>query len=311
MNVTIIGLGLLGGSFALGLKESQLFDNLNIIGVDKNPDHAIKAKELGIIDQIDELDEAIKRSEMVVLATPVDIMVKQAPIVLEKLPEKALLIDLGSTKGDICEAVRSHAKRDQFLALHPIAGTENSGPEAAFASLFTNKMMIICDHELSDKQGLELILQICEKFQMRVSYMNSKEHDLHIAYVSHLSHISSFALGLTVLEKEQNEKNIFNMAGSGFSSTVRLAKSSPAMWSPIFQQNAGNISEALDAYISKLQEFKAVIDNQNTSKSYELMEEANDIRRVLLGISKTEIKDKKGKKWYQYLKDKFLKPKSA
>jgi prephenate dehydrogenase len=200
----------------------------------------------------------------------------------------AILTDLGSTKEALCKTVAEHPKRKRYVAAHPIAGTENSGPEAAFASLMHHKMMIICDREKSDTDVLEQIEALFKSFQMKIAYMNSKEHDRHIAFVSHLSHITSFVLGATVLDKEKDEHSIFAMAGSGFSSTVRLAKSSPDMWAPIFSQNKKNVLDALDAYINKLEYFKQVLDNNDEQASYELMNKANEIRRILHGISKHE-----------------------
>ena len=284
MNITIVGLGLLGGSFALGLK--QLPKDNYFIGVDNNPEHAAKALDLGLVDEVLDLEPAVKKSDLTVLAVPVNALVAMLNPVLDILPDQATLIDFGSTKELICGVVQNHPKRDQFVAVHPIAGTENSGPEAAFAGLLPHKIMIICDEEKSRPESVKLVEDIFRQLDMRLSYMPADSHDLHLAYVSHLSHISSFALGATVLEKEKDEENIFNMAGSGFSSTVRLAKSSPEMWAPIFTQNSRNISAALDSYIRKLQEFKNMIDNQDEAASFELMKKTNDIRRILSGIDK-------------------------
>ncbi len=286
MKICIVGLGLLGGSFSLGLKS--IGKPIYVFGVDINPDNAITAKNLGIADQIVSFEEGVSKSELVVLATPVDVMTGQVINALDILPSGAILTDLGSTKAQICKAADNHHRRKQYIAAHPIAGTENSGPEAAFASLLKHKMMIICDKEKSNEMDIDLLEDIFKSLEMRIFYMNSIEHDRHIAYVSHLSHISSFALGSTVLDKEKDERSIFAMAGSGFSSTVRLAKSSPDMWAPIFTQNKKNVSEALDAYIKKLQYFKRIIDGDEEPKSHALMKEANDIRRVLQGISKSE-----------------------
>ena len=282
MKLCIVGIGLLGGSFALGLKDK--IKDLKIIGVDANPEHAQKALELGIVQEILNLETAVAQADLVILATPVNAIVSLLPRVLDLISPEAVVIDLGSTKELICAAVQDHSRRHQFVAVHPIAGTENTGPDAAFASLLPGKTMIICEKEKSDPTAVGLVEELCRKLEMRISYMDAASHDLHLAYVSHLSHISSFALGITVLEKEKNEQNIFDMAGSGFSSTVRLAKSSPEMWAPIFTQNGKNISEALASYIEKLKYFKKIIDNHDESSSYTLMKEANEIRRILQGI---------------------------
>jgi prephenate dehydrogenase len=286
MNICIVGLGLLGGSLSLGLKS--IHDDTFVMGVDINESNARKAMELDIADQILPFEEGIRAADLVVLATPVDVLSRQIIQVLDLLPETSILTDFGSTKEQICRVADTHPRRSRYVAAHPIAGTENSGPEAAFASLLKHKMMIICEREKSDPGAVHIIEDLFRILDMRIVYMNAIEHDRHIAYVSHLSHISSFALGSTVLDKEKDERSIFAMAGSGFSSTVRLAKSSPDMWAPIFSQNQKNVSDALDAYIKKLQYFKKIIDDNDLSGSFMLMKEANEIRRVLQGIIKNE-----------------------
>lgn len=288
MHITVVGVGLLGGSFALIAKEKGLAKK--ITGVDINPVHAERALELGITDQMLPLEEAVADTDMVVLATSVNVLLKQLPQVLDLIKPHTVVMDFGSTKELICQVVENHPRRKQFVASHPIAGTENSGPDAAFAGLLKKKIMIICDKEKSSKQALETVVSTMKHCEMRLSYMDSAEHDRHLAYVSHLSHISSFALGITVLDKEKDEKSIFEMAGSGFSSTVRLAKSSPDMWAPIFTQNKENISAALGAYIRRLQAFKEIIDTSDEPRSKELMQHANEIRRVLLGIENSAQK---------------------
>lgn len=279
MTISIVGLGLLGGSFALAMRS--IYNPLRTIGVDTNPRHCEQALALKLADEIMLLEEAVQESDLVVLATPVNAIQQLVIPVLDQLPDGATLIDLGSTKEQICKAVEGHARRGQFVATHPIAGTEYSGPEAAFSSLLKQKTMIICEREKSRPSSLQFVEEICRAMEMQLRYMSAAEHDLHLAYVSHLSHISSFALSITVLDKEKDQKNIFDMAGSGFSSTVRLAKSSPQMWAPIFTQNADNIAEALDSYIRRLQQFKKAIDTRNEEESSQLMQKANDIRRIL------------------------------
>lgn len=279
MTITVIGVGLLGGSFALGLKAKH--SHTHFIGVDNSAKHAEQALHLGLVDEVLPLDEAVSKADVVVLAVPVSAIARLMLPILDKLPERAILIDFGSTKEQICRIAESHPKRSQFVAAHPIAGTEYSGPEAAFAALLYEKTMIICEKEKSTPAALALAEQLCGDLNMPLRYMQAAEHDLHLAYVSHLSHISSFALGITVLEKEQDEKNIFDMAGSGFSSTVRLAKSSPQMWAPIFSQNRKNVSQALDSYIAQLQRFKEAIAAEDEEQASALMAKANNIRRIL------------------------------
>ncbi|MEO9967144.1 MAG: prephenate dehydrogenase [Reichenbachiella sp.] len=283
MIVSIIGLGLIGGSVALKLKKSGFADQ--VIGVDVNDENAEKAKALGLVDDCLVLPRALAIADLVILAIPVDAIRKLLPSVLSRIDERTTVIDLGSTKAGICETILGHDNRKNFVAAHPIAGTENSGPEAAFDSLFDGKTGIICDAQESQTSSYLLAKACLEAMDMHVVEMDSKSHDLHIAYVSHLSHISSFVLGQTVLEIEKDEASIFNMAGSGFESTVRLAKSSPNMWGPIFKQNKKHISDSLSAYIENLQAFKGMIDGGEEEAMIECMQSANDIRRVLDGIN--------------------------
>jgi prephenate dehydrogenase len=284
MKIGIVGLGLLGGSFALGVKS--LGEENHFIGVDINEENAKTALNLGLVDEISTFEKCAGEVDLFVLATPVNVIERQMIDALEHLSNDAILIDLGSTKASFCRIANDHPKRGRYVSCHPIAGTENSGPDAAFAGLLKHKMMIICDKNASDDDALKTVEGLFKSLDMRLSYMNGDEHDRHIAYVSHLSHISSFALGLTVLDKEKDEKSIFAMAGSGFSSTVRLAKSSPAMWAPIFAYNRENVLEALNAYIRQLEQFRSIIEENKVDESYDLMQKANDIRRILMGIDK-------------------------
>lgn len=287
MNVCIIGLGLIGGSAALKLKKSGFATS--VYGIDENKTHAEQALNLGIVDSITSLDN-IQEIDLIILCIPVNAIMNLLPTVLDKIGSKTTVIDFGSTKEGICNIIKNHSKRENFVACHPIAGTENSGPKAAFETLFKNKVNILCEKEKTSQKHIEKAISCVEHLGMRTVFMTAKEHDKHIAYVSHLSHISSFALGKTVLEIEESEKNIFDMAGSGFASTVRLAKSSPDMWAPIFSENAKNISSALGTYISNLTEFKVFIDNNLTENTHKIMSEVNDIRRVLDGIELKETK---------------------
>ncbi|MFD2570145.1 prephenate dehydrogenase [Spirosoma soli] len=284
MTVSIIGIGLLGGSFALAVREK--YPKMRFIGVDASPVNGQLALAKGIVDEILPLNDAVAQSNLVVLATPVNVIIDLLPLVLDLVPQGATVLDLGSTKELICAVADQHTKRAQFVAAHPMAGTENSGPGAAFRELLPGKNLIICDREKSNPESVTLAESLFRDIGMKLFYMTPQEHDLHLAYVSHLSHISAFALGLTVLEKEKDEQAIFDMASTGFGSTVRLAKSSPQMWAPIFDQNRVNVSDALAAYIEFLQQFKQVIDNQDIKTSLDFMQRANVIRRVLDGIEK-------------------------
>jgi prephenate dehydrogenase len=284
MVISIIGVGLLGGSFALGLREK--YPHVKFVGVDSSVVNQKIALAKGIVDEIATLDEALQISELNVLATPVDVITTLLPYMLDRLPKGRTIMDLGSTKEQICKIIEVHPKRSQFVAVHPMAGTENSGPGAAFKELLDNKNVIICDKENTHPDSLGLVETFLRDVGMKIHYMTPIEHDLHLAYVSHLSHISSFALGLTVLDKERDERAIFDMASTGFSSTVRLAKSSPQMWAPIFDQNKQNVSKALGDYIELLKKFKDAIDTKDIDTSLSIMNRANDIGRILAGIEK-------------------------
>ena len=281
-NIYIIGVGLIGGSFAMDIK--RLNPNVNIYGIDSNKDHIAQAVELGIIKQGAELTD-LENADLVILAIPVDATVELLPEILDNVHDNALVFDVGSTKEDICLKVKDHPKRRNFLATHPIAGTEFSGPSAAIEGLYKNKTNIICEVEDTAFKLQERALELFSQLGMRIRYMKPKSHDKHIAYVSHLSHISSFMLGKTVIEKEKNERDIFDMAGSGFESTVRLAKSSPDMWTPIFKQNKTNVIETLDEYIQNLQAFKGLMEQEDFEGIYQEMKETNYIKQILKGIA--------------------------
>lgn len=281
-NVYIIGIGLIGGSFALDLKA--LKSDVVIYGIDQNEAHLATALELGLIDKKAVLED-VKNADMVLLAIPVNATLKLLPTLLSLIPKQGIIVDMGSTKEAICRIADRHSKRSQFLANHPIAGTEFSGPKAAHLGLFQNKTNIICDIEKTDLELSKKVIAIFESIGMRIRHMNARDHDKHIAYVSHLSHISSFMLGKTVIEKEKNESNIFDMAGSGFESTVRLAKSSPEMWAPIFEQNKTNVIETLDEYIQNLTHFKQLMESENFEAIRNEMKNTNYIKTILKGIS--------------------------
>ena len=279
MKTTVVGLGLIGGSFALGLRQAGLATEL--IGVDKNNDHARQALDLGLVDKILTMEEGLAVADLVILAIPVNALNSFVPDALNKIKEDTVIIDTGSTKSSLCKTVSNHPKRNQFVAAHPIAGTENSGPAAAFHGLFKDKTNIICEASKSSQKALDLAMKIFNALEMKTIFMEAEEHDRHVAYVSHLSHVSSFLLGQTVLDIEKDEKNIFDLAGSGFASTVRLAKSSPDMWAPIFEQNVEYLSQALLEYIMHLQRFHYHLMKRDSKELHRIMSKANEIRRVL------------------------------
>jgi prephenate dehydrogenase len=276
--IAIVGTGLIGGSLAIQLNEKGLASKL--IGVDASPEHQKKALEMGLVDEVMELEEAIEHSDVVILSIPVDAMVKLLPRVLDKINNQ-VLIDMGSTKSEMIAIADTHAKRGRYVATHPMWGTEYSGPQAAVHGAFENKAVIICDAGSSDNDALEWTKNMYKKIGMHLLEMNGVDHDLHAAYVSHISHITSFALANTVLEKEREDDAIFEMASAGFESTVRLAKSNPSMWVPIFMQNRDNVLDVLNEHISQLRKFKSCLEKENYGYLQELIENANRIRRII------------------------------
>ena len=281
-NVFVIGVGLIGGSLCLDLKK--IFPEIKIHGIDISEDSLDLAIKLNLIDH-KSCFEALHIADLILIATPVDIANNIIIEVLDTINEKTLVIDFGSTKNNICDKVTDHRNRRNYLASHPIAGTEFSGPESAFSGLFNDKTIILCDTEKTDQKLLKTAEDIFNSINMNIRYMDSLSHDKHIAYVSHLSHISSFMLGKTVMDKEKNENNIFDMAGSGFESTVRLAKSSPEMWAPIFKLNKDNIIESLDEYILNLKKFKILIQNDDSVQLKSEMKKTNYIINILKGLN--------------------------
>ena len=281
MNVGIIGLGLIGGSLALKIKEIDI--NTVIYGLDKDMDSMSYSLSKGIIDK--KLDiKSIDNLKYIFIAIPVDAIKSEIESILNKISNDTLVIDLGSTKYEICKRVLDHANRKNFLAAHPIAGTEFSGPSAATNNLFDNKVLILCETEKTDQNLLLDALKIFDLMNMKIINMDSIEHDKHIAYVSHLSHISSFMLGKTVMNKEEDQDTIYDMAGSGFESTVRLAKSSPETWASIFVENKNNIVESLNEYISNINNFKILIEKGDKENLSAEMKKINGIKEILNGI---------------------------
>jgi len=280
MTVAVVGIGLIGGSLMIDLRKRGFADK--IIGVDSNLQHRNIAQLCGLVDETDSLENAVDRSDLIILSTPVDTNCRMLPGILDRLGGTSKVVtDMGSTKGQIAKISRDHPNRGRYVALHPMAGTEFSGPLAAIGRLFDYKNAIICDPELSDRDALEVIEKMLDILNMKKVYMKSEDHDVHVAYVSHISHITSFSLALSVLDKEREEQNITALAGGGFESTVRLAKSNGETWAPIFLENSGFIIEVIDNYIEKMNLFKKMISEKDLDGLKSLMEEANKIRRIL------------------------------
>lgn len=279
MKISIIGTGLIGGSMALKLREKGIADF--IYGIDNNQQHISEALSLNIIDAGTDLEYGVKNADFIIIAVPVDAARKLLPGVLDLITDQQTVMDAGSTKAGIVNAVKDHPKRSRFVAFHPMWGTENSGPGSAISESFTGKAGVICNKEESAADALQLAEKVAESLDMHLIYMNAEDHDIHTAYISHISHITSYALANTVLEKEREEETIFQLASSGFSSTVRLAKSHPEMWVPIFKQNKENVLDVLNEHITQLRKFKAALEKENYEYLEELISNANRIRGIL------------------------------
>lgn len=279
MTVAIVGVGLIGGSMGLTLKAEGFADT--ILGVGRREETLDKALALGLIDEKASLAAALERADVIVLAVPMDALCEMLPGVLDQVSDQQLVLDVGSTKEKFLERIKEHPRRGRFVATHPMAGTEYSGPEAAQPGLFQGKCTVFCDTGDSDPDAVDLARRLYAALGMRIVCMDARAHDLHTAYVSHISHISSFALALTVLEKEKEEAAIFELASGGFASTVRLAKSSPDMWVPVFRQNRNNVLDVLEELIHQLQRTQQMLVDEDYAGLYALIEEANGIRRII------------------------------
>ena len=282
-NLGVIGLGLIGGSMAIDLKRKSFAQT--VLGVDADPVNAAAAQKIGLVDEVVSLEDCVDRSDVIILAVPVDAALKVLPMILDRFEQTGakdkLVMDVCSTKEHLSRSVKYHAKRKMYVASHPMSGTEYSGPWAALPGLFDGRACIICDSEESDRKAVKTVEELYTALNMRVLYMNSSNHDVHTAYVSHVSHVISFALAQTVLEKEKDEKHIFDLASGGFSSTVRLAKSGADMWTPILLQNSDNVIRVMDTYMEKLKAFREAIAEGDEDAVRELIKEANCIRRII------------------------------
>jgi len=278
-SITIVGVGLISGSFSLALKDRGLVRN--VIGVSRTAASIEKALELGLIDEALPLEEAVRKSDLIYVAIPVDATVPVMRQIMDLVTDKQIVADAGSTKWALCKSLADHPMRSRFVATHPMWGTEYSGPEAAVRNAFMGRACVICEKEKSDPEAEKIIEGLYREMGMHIVYMAANDHDMHAAYISHISHITSFALANTVLEKEKEESAIFELAGGGFESTVRLAKSNPSMWLPIFRQNREHVLDVLNEHIAQLRKFKSCLEKENYAYLQELMENANKIKRII------------------------------
>ena len=279
MKVCVIGLGLIGGSFALAVKKHSLAER--VYGIDASPRNAKKALELGLVDEIVEFDNIVEVADLIAIATPVDTIPQLAIKLLNRVSSEQVVMDMGSTKAELCELISQHPHRNRFVAAHPMWGTEYSGPEAAVEGAFAGCNTVICEAEHSDNDAVSKVEDIFKSIGMEIMYMSAEKHDTHAAYVSHISHITSFILATTVLEKERESETILNLAGGGFESTVRLAKSSAEMWIPILMQNKYNVLDVLREYIHQLEIFRKALEKDNRDEIRQTIERANTIRKIL------------------------------
>ena len=279
MTIGIIGLGLIGGSMAIDLRRNKFADHF--LGCDNVELNALTAQRIGLVDEIVTMDELIAKSDLILLSVPVSAAIRMLSDILDKISDNQYVVDVCSTKEKLNDSVHYHPRRKNYVASHPMAGTEFNGPWAAIPNLFAGRAGIICNAEDSDSKAVELVRRMYYSLNMRIIYMRAAHHDVHVAYVSHISHVISFALALTVLDKEKNEKNIFDLASGGFASTARLSKSNADMWVPIFLQNKENVLSVLDAYMDKLKQFKVAMEENDDTALRHLIEEANRIKRIL------------------------------
>lgn len=279
MTLGIIGLGLIGGSMAIDLRKKNFADHF--IGYDNSELNGMTAQRIGLVDEILPLDELIAKSDLIILSVPVSAAIRMLSDILDKINDNQYVVDVCSTKEKLNDSVHYHPRRKNYVASHPMAGTEFNGPWAAIPNLFAGRAGIICNAEDSDPKAVELVRNMYDSLNMRIIYMRAAHHDVHVAYVSHISHVISFALALTVLDKEKNEKNIFDLASGGFASTARLSKSNADMWVPIFMQNKENVLSVLDAYMDKLNQFKTAMEQNDEQALRNLIEDANRIKRIL------------------------------
>ena len=282
-NLGVIGLGLIGGSMAIDLKRKGFAQT--VLGVDADPVNAAAAEKIGLVDRVVSLEECVDQSDVIIIAVPVNAALKLLPMILDRFEQTdakdKVVLDVCSTKEHLSRSVKYHSRRKMYVASHPMSGTEYSGPWAALPGLFDGRAGIICDSEESDRRAVKVVEELYSTLNMRIIYMNSTNHDVHTAYVSHVSHVISFALAQTVLEKEKDEKHIFDLASGGFASTARLAKSGADMWTPILLQNSDNVLRVMDTYIDKLNAFRKAISDGDEDAVRRLIEEANKIRRII------------------------------
>ena len=270
----------MGGSFALALKKlyKKRDEKLEIVGIDHNDQHCIEALELKIADRITDDINDLLDLDLIILTIPVNAMLKVIPE-LVNISKDTTIIDFGSTKELIIKAIPQEI-RENFVAAHPMTGTEKFGPTAADKKLYRGKVVVLCDTEANSKRHLKLAKNIFRELGMKIFYMGAKEHDRHAAYISHMPHAVSFSLSNAVMG-QQNPQSILAMAGGGFKDMSRIAKSSPNMWLDVFKQNKTNLLDAVDSINTELEKFKQLVEEENWDELREWILNANKLHDIL------------------------------
>ena len=275
MKIGIVGLGLMGGSLALSLRKLSFITN--IYGLDHNVEHQKEALRLNLLERLIEFDE-LCTLDVIILAIPVNGVIKSLQSLEGKISATTTVIDLGSTKEIIVKAVPASI-RQNLVAAHPMTGTEHNGPSAAFEGLYKDQVVVLCDLEESGTHQQEVAVRIFSGIHMRLSYMHAHEHDRHAAFISHMPHVISYSIANSVLGQE-DKYNILAMAAGGFRSMSRLAKSSPHMWEDIFKQNKENLLDAIETFQSELEQFKKEIKNDDWEKVSAKMHRGNELEDI-------------------------------
>jgi len=276
MKIGIVGLGLMGGSLGLALKKTP--QKYHIVGYDHNPSHQKDALRLKLVDEIVEDFKEIEACDVIVLTIPVDAIISIIQQ-LTNIKKTSTVIDFGSSKEKISNAIPSQI-RANFVTAHPMTGTENFGPKAAIDDLYTEKTMVICDIEKSGEYQKGVAVSLFREIHSKIVFMNAKEHDRHAAFISHMPHAVSYAIAQSVM-KQEHPKSIIALAGGGFKSMSRIAKSSPTMWEDIFRQNRENLLESIDAFNQEMMLCRELIENEKWEELHHWMSEANSLHDIL------------------------------
>ena len=276
MNIGIIGLGLMGGSLAKAVKRYGIAKK--VYGFTNSEKNKKDILELNLVDELVDLETLKKVSDVIILAIPVDAIISMFPNFLD-IDENTTIIDMGSTKEYIVKNIPEKIRKN-FIAAHPMTGTEKSGPKAAIDDLYEGKTVVLCDLEDNTEVHINRAYEIFQAIGMRIVVMNSSRHDIHACYMSHLPHLISFSLANTVMGHE-DPKSIIALAAGGFKDMSRIAKSSPIMWSDIFKQNKKNLLDSMDLFEKHLKDARKLIEDENYENLQNWMKKANTLHEIL------------------------------